>query len=400
MLTTHQNSDADFVDSGGNKAALETSTSRAAGRGGRAPEAKDEDTAFRKAMEKQVLTCALTVKHTSVPKEELLGHLKAVCEYARVGHELHKEQIEGHPDDHLHAHLQLIKQTRLKQIYAGIEKAFSGRYYGRPDVRALDGNVDRAKWNNYCKKDGDYVDHGEMRLPGPARRDKSDEDALFKEFLQISETAGEDAAMAHARANMPTQYCTRYGQMREAAASVAKPTFEKFELPEINPHNTKLRPFQRHVVWLVDCAPIARRIIWVHGPPGDGKTHLGKYLQRNYRYGFYSAGQAASYDNVVYDYREEGIICWDFPLNFDWETKEIPFMNVVEKFSDFGQELRSHKYKGRTAYVRGHVLVFANRPSPERIAHRCVTVHTQDPSYLDYENPEKIPYYADGALEP
>ena len=192
------------------------------------------------------------------------------------------------------------------------------------------------------------MDHGEIRLPGPARKDKSDEDAMFKEFLQISETAGEDAAMAHARANMPTQYCTRYGQMREAAASVAKPTFEKFELPDINPHNTKLRPFQRHVVWLVDCAPIARRIIWVHGPPGDGKTHLGKYLQRNYRYGFYSAGQAASYDNVVYDYREEGIICWDFPLNFDWETKEIPFMSVVEKFSDFGQELRSHKDRLRS----------------------------------------------------
>ena len=74
-------------------------------------------------------------------------------------------------------------------------------------------------------------------------------------------------------------------------------------------------------------------------------------------------------------------------------------MNVVEKFSDFGQELRSHKYKGRTAYVRGHVLVFANRPPPERIAHRCVTVHTQDPSYNDYDNPEKIPYYADGARE-
>ena len=133
-----------------------------------------------------MLTCALTVKHTSVSKEELLEHLKAVCEYARVGHELHKEQIEGHPDEHLHAHLQLIKQTRLKKIYAGIEKAFSGGYYGRPDVRALDGNVDRAKWNNYCKKDGDYVDHGEIRLPGLARRDKSDEDPLFKFFLQIS----------------------------------------------------------------------------------------------------------------------------------------------------------------------------------------------------------------------
>ena len=77
---------------------------------------------------------------------------------------------------------------------------------------------------------------------------------------------------------------------------------------------------------------------------------------------------------MVCDYREEGIICRDFPLDFDWETKEKPFMNVVEKFSDFGQELRSHKYKGKTAYVRGHVLVFANRQPPERIAHRCVTV--------------------------
>ena len=123
MSTTHQKSNG----LGNKTAALETSTSRAAGRGGTAPEAKDEDPAFRKAMEKQVLTCALTVKHTSVPKEELLEHLVAVCDYARVGHELRKEHIEGHPDDHLHAHLQLSNQTRLKQIYAGIEKALSGR---------------------------------------------------------------------------------------------------------------------------------------------------------------------------------------------------------------------------------------------------------------------------------
>ena len=64
-------------------------------------------------------------------------------------------------------------------------RAFSGRYYGRPDVRALDGNVDRAKWNNYCKKDGDFVDHGEIRLPGPARKDKFDEGSLFKEFCNL-----------------------------------------------------------------------------------------------------------------------------------------------------------------------------------------------------------------------
>ena len=135
-----------------------------------APAAEDKEAAFREVMRKQVSRVALTVKHTDVPKEELRDFLAPLCHYVRVGHELHQEHVPEKPDDHLHAYLQLSAQKRLGEVYKLVQDKFDKRFYGRPDARQLPSNTDAAKWNNYCKKGGDYIDHGELRIGGPTRQ--------------------------------------------------------------------------------------------------------------------------------------------------------------------------------------------------------------------------------------
>ena len=133
---------------------------------------------FEQVMNTQVQRCAVTLKHTSVTKEELLDYLSTFCHYARVGHEIHKEEnrIEGQPDDHLHAHLQLKKVMRLSQVYNGLQNAYDSRMCGRPDVRQLKTALDATKWDNYCKKEGDYIDHGELCKAGPTPRGRDARD--------------------------------------------------------------------------------------------------------------------------------------------------------------------------------------------------------------------------------
>ncbi|MFX4226624.1 MAG: hypothetical protein ACFHHU_01620 [Porticoccaceae bacterium] len=42
----------------------------------------------------------------------------------------------------------------------------------------------------------------------------------------------------------------------------------------------------------------------------------------------------------MYNYDEEGVVLWDFPMNFDWENMSLAAAAAIEKFSDFGTCLR------------------------------------------------------------
>ena len=349
-----------------------------------APVAEDKEAAFREVMRKQVSRVALTIKHTDVQKEELRDLLAPMCHYVRVGHELHEEQLPERPDDHLHAFLQLSTQKRLGEVYKLVQDKFDKRFYGRPDVRQLPSNTDAAKWNNYCKKDGDYIDHGELRIGGPTRQQGAQDTAPYHEFLHIAATQGVEAAMAYAseerppsvgagrRPTLAEQYCTRYSALREAAES-KKATHTKYELPSMAAKDVKPRPWQK--AWqprVMDRRPVARDIHWVWGGPGLGKTWEVDYLVANHPHGCFIAGNRCCLDNLVYNYDEEGVVLWDFPMNFDWENMSLAAAAAIEKFSDFGTCLRSLKYKGKKCYARGHVVVFANRPPIPELAHRNI----------------------------
>ena len=343
------------------------------------PQAEDKESAFREIMKKQVCRLALTIKHTDVQKEELRDLLAPMCNYLRVGHEFHEEHVEDRPDDHLHAYLQLKSQKRLGDIYKLVQTNLDTRYYGRPDVRQLPSRTDAAKWNNYCKKEGDYIDHGELHVAGPAKQHNGKDEAPYHEFLRVAAADGVEAAMAYASESLVEHYCTRYTALREAAES-KKPCKTKYELPSMKAEDVSLRPWQK--AWLprvMSRRPVARNIHWVWGSPGKGKSFAHDYLAANHPHGCFNAGNRCCLDNLVYNYDEEGVILWDFPMNFDWSNMALAAAAAIEKFSDFGTSLRSLKYKGKNCYARGHVVVFANRPPIEELRHReIIEFHIDD----------------------
>lgn len=343
---------------------------------------------FEKVMQKQVSRCAVTIKHTSVTKEEAVALFKPLCHFVRCGHELHKEQIEGYPDDHLHLYLQLSTQKRLMQIYKLIRDNFDDRMYGRPDVRQLVGGTDKStgrlytaeeascRWNNYCKKEDDYLDEGELKLAGPARIESSQSsqysDTLYTDALNIAEANGIEAAMDYARQHMPREYATRHSQLFEAFTCV-QPKRKRYSAPSMRAGDVTLRPWQKH--WLprvMSRDPVRRRIHWVYGSPEQGKSFLHDYLEANHPCGIFNCTDRCGINDLAFQYDEEGVVMWDFPKNFDWDTMEATACSVIEKFSDFGTKLRSLKYKGKNPTALGHVVVFANCPCPQRLKHRDI----------------------------
>ena len=168
------------------------------------------------------------------------------------------------------------------------------------------------------------------------------------------------------------QYCTRYSALKEAAES-KKPPRTKYDLPSMKAKDVTLRPWQKAALpRVMGRGPKARDIHWWWGGPDLGKSFMNDYLTENHPHGCFTAGTRCCLDNLVYNYDEEGVVLWDFPMNFDWDNMSLAAATAIEKFSDFGTCLRSLKYKGKKCYARGHVVVFANRPPIPELAHRNV----------------------------
>ena len=105
-----------------------------------------------------------------------------------------------------------------------------------------------------------------------------------------------------------------------------------------------------------------------------GKSFMFNYINENYEYGVYNAGQTASLDNIVYGYDEEGAIIWDIPKSYNWDNDDIvnALASSIEKFSDFGQYLTSKKYQGKKCRSLGHTIVFSNRRPIKQLKHRDI----------------------------
>ena len=154
---------------------------------------------------------------------------------------------------------------------------------------------------------------------------------------------------------------------------------KKWQPPVYTSDNTTLKPYQKKIWDIINTQPKQRQIIWVNGKPNTGKSFMFNYINENYEYGIYSAGSTASLDNAVYGYEEEGAIAWDIPKNYDYETFGNSLASTIEKFSDYGQYLTSRKYAGKKIQVRGHVIVFSNRPVLEQLKHRdIIEINTHD----------------------
>ena len=334
---------------------------------------KAKEAAFNKAMQTQVFVAAVTIPHASVTKEEAAQHFEPWCHYIRCAHEMHKPEhhIEGQPDDHLHLYLQLHAVKRLKQIYDSICKTFAGRFYGSPDVRQLKTSEDRGKWSNYLKKAGDFIDIGELRIAGPAKKADEEKAKLWQEVRDICRIEGIENALDHCAAVLPGEFHKSYTQIEKSLKRFA-PQPLKWDLPDNSAKKVRLLPWQKELVDKLEDPPVDRRYFWIWGGFRRGKSRLLTYLKCNYKRRLFKAEQCTNLRDLIWQYDEEGIVAWDLPKEFNWEQLTLPLCNVIEKFADFGQPLSSGKFQGKSLYSRGHCVVFANEPPPEQLRHKDV----------------------------
>ncbi|MFX4226626.1 MAG: hypothetical protein ACFHHU_01630 [Porticoccaceae bacterium] len=95
----------------------------------------------------------------------------------------------------------------------------------------------------------------------------------------------------------------------------------------------------------------------------------------------------------MYNYDEEGVVLWDFPMNFEpGETCRSPLPPPLRNLAISVSCLRcAAKYKGKKCHARrGVLVVLANRPPIPELAHRNIReFHIDDyvPPALQFEEP-------------
>lgn len=310
----------------------------------------------------------ITIPQTTIDYKNLHNTLK---EHKNTKYLITK--LEKHSDggEHIHIVIQVHQQARISSIHNLIMQ----------EKGAINGTIDYQKPDNiqatiqYLKKvetsiaDKPFMEYGEQ--PKKVGRPKGQQDIQqYKDIIDLAKSGNVEEAKELAMETIPDKYLLYQSSIDNTIEKLAQPVKKKFKAPDYA--KITLKPKQQEVWDLIQDTPKCRQIIWVSGTYGSGKTTLYNYIEKNYEYGVFNAGQSTSLDNIVYTYNEEGAIIWDLPRTFDFNQDGERICNVIEKFSDFGTTLVSKKYNGKKTQVLGHVVVFSNHEPPEKLKHRDI----------------------------
>jgi hypothetical protein len=324
-----------------------------------------------KLLNKQLRQHFITIPHSEQPFDELYENLKQTSKnikYLCVAQEKHTEGGE-----HYHILLTANNGVRIQQIHKQIMNT-QGNIRGSINYQ----NVTTLKAvEKYIKKDGQWKEYGDITTQKFTKdtKDKINED--LNDIYTNDKTYEENIQII--KEKQPAYYTQHSEKIQAQVKMKDEKQLKKWEPPVYTQQNTTLKPYQAKIWKIINTQPKQRQIIWVNGKPNTGKSFMFNYINENYDYGIYSAGSTASLDNAVYGYEEEGAIAWDIPKNYDYETFGNSLASTIEKFSDYGQYLTSRKYAGKKIQVRGHVIVFSNRPVLEQLRHRdIIEINTHD----------------------
>lgn len=320
----------------------------------------------------------ITIPQTTIDYEKLHERF---TQYKQLTYVLTK--LEHHEDEGLHIHVVVksraqIKIKQLEYIIMSQEGTIGGCInYQTPE------NI--VKCCNYLKKtesavkDKPYLETG-IKPRGPGKPSgKYEDDQQLLTAMETAESGDIDGALDIIKYHDPKLYIQHHNTLKTNLETMNNTT-EYYELPDMSQENVKLTTCQQKVWDLLQNPPITRRIIWVSGEYGSGKTFLSNYINENHKMRCYNAGQSASLDNVVYGYDQEGVIMWDLPRTYKFDEYGDSLANVIEKFSDFGTVVSSKKYSGKTTRVRGHAVVFSNQEPIKQLLHRDVVhIHMVKP---------------------
>lgn len=256
------------------------------------------------------------------------------CTYGVYGREVGEE---GTP--HLQGFIQLVNRKTIAQVKVLMKT-------NRVHLEAMRGTALEAA--EYCKKDGDFFEHGQKKEKG----ERSDLKAAIKMF---QDRRNEDEMMEF----FPSQWVMYGDKIRKSVQRLDELKAKKDWNNQFT--EAELRPWQRACVELLD-RQNKRQIMWVFDEQGNsGKTWLSHYL-------------VATQDAQVIPNMKKN----DFA--YLWEGKRITIFDFERSVGDginyHNLEMAkngfvvSGKYEGKKTYCAdSKVLVFANqRPDETKLS--------------------------------
>lgn len=267
--------------------------------------------------------------------------------------------IEHHQDGVPHVHVLVQRKRPVGPLACRLMMVeYQGIFY-RCNVRNLKTKQHQAHWHAYLQKEGTPVESGDYErvTVSPKARD----------LVDIAEADGIKVAL---------NFFVDAGGPLEKVASIAKglELLMKEREPRwrVSPLRLTLYAWQQRVWDAVNVRPTPRQVFWCWGPPGTGKTSFTRYLEENLDGGVLSFGPVFKISDLLFAYRGQGLVIFDFPKAFPFHSHSAEVCSAVELFSEFGASRMSQKYTARVITIQCHCLVFANCPPLEDIKHRTV----------------------------
>lgn len=334
-------------------------------------------------LKKKFRNLFITIPHTDIEHERLHEDIKQKFKtnFIITCQELHEDG-----DTHIHQLIIFDGQQQLNKLHNHLAK------YIDEGKRILGSIQYEAPKNisaviNYIMKDNNYVVYGNIeehiKKTGKAGAPKGNtnnktyqeqKDDIYTELIRCLDNneMTKEEAIEYLKKYDAREFIKNNDKIMKYIDNHFQPKFEEWDIPELKQEEITLKPWQQQLWDTLQTRLKPRQIIWIQGDYGIGKSFMLNYIETNYKYGTYNAGQSVSYDNVVYGYKQQGAIVWDLPRNFDWENLKTPLCNLVEKFSDVGQYLTSKKYTGNKVRVKGHTIIFSNQNIPDELTHRDI----------------------------
>lgn len=273
---------------------------------------------------------------------------------------------ETHADGTPHLHCLLLKGQERKDGDAYDLKEEGKSFH--PNIRVLKTAKHACHWHFYLEKESKPIQAGTYKVPAMPGRTKKGED-----ILKDAHAEGVQSALKkyiEAGGAMEKVPMVQRGLEIMLAPEKKKPRWQHVA----DEQNIQLRAWQKDLIERLKQPPKQRRLFWICGPPGCGKTTFSNHLVKEFgKDDVFFCGKSVSYDGLVYQYQQQSVVIFDFPKSFDWIQMGRAAASCIEKFTEFGCMMNTPKYKGRSmVQLLGHCVVFSNIECIPELMHRDV----------------------------
>ena len=291
----------------------------------------------------------------------VLGHSRIVTGLACVR--------ETHQDGGHHLHI-FMQKKRTVLPWEAVMLQGPHRVH-RPNVRSL--TTAQHRWNvwKYMHKEGEVT--FAKRFSEPPQPRTPSRVSTSQDLLDVASTSSIETALS--------QYVSEGGDLarvgpvqRGLQLMLAGPT--PGPRWEASAPQLELRPWQTLLLGYLNTRPERRRVFWVVGEPGSGKTTFSSWLDEpsNYEGGVLNLGSCCSVTNALHNYQQQAVVFFDYPLSFRWDLNADDVSQCCETFSEFGSCRQSTKYVGRRVRICCHCVVLSNIMPIQQVRHRDVVL--------------------------